>query len=645
MSRITTTDPARRRLLRLLGGLLGSMSLAGAAGAQQPQAEALASSGHASATPTNYRVINLGAEGFTSVPQINDRGQVAYTIGDQAFFYDGTRIVGIGPVLVGLGFNTLGLNNAGQVTGTLSTNAGASSRGFVWTRRTGIIELATLGGDNGYGAAINDRGQVAGGSDTPDGTAHAFRWNPGGGLEDISVFPGAGASGFTSSTAIGGSGLVTGWGLAAGGDPHAFAWTRKTRLIDLGTLGGTSSYAVAVNDKDQVAGYAMVPGDAWHAFIWSPGSGMKDLGVGGGRESFASAINNSGQVVGVINGWADQRGFSWTRADGLVRFGTLGGPSSSASDVNDKGQVVGGATVGSGALRAVIWSAREGLVDLNTRLRHAPAGLVVDFAFAISDNGTIAATSNAGPVLLKPDCGCAGTHAVGPIASVDMAEVGAPVDATVSFAGADTAARHYVTWSWGDGSGDQPGQARESGGSGSARASHVYTVPGIHTIGATVTDLGGQRVTVTRRIVVYGKAEGVVRGSGRFLSPQGTARRAGGTASFDFVAPMTTGAKAAAAKAALQFRTGTLDFRSQAIKPVAVQGQRSQFEGSGTVNGTGDYRFTVSTTSGEGGSGRFGLKIWHVDPVTRAEVVDYDNRSAGPGNAGPAVQGSIVHQQ
>ena len=70
-----------------------------------------------------------------------------------------------------------------------------------------------------------------------------------------------------------------------------------------------------------------------------------------------------------------------------------------------------------------------------------------------------------------------------------------------------------------------------------------------------------------------------------------------------------------------------------------------RFEGSGTLNGTGDYRFALATAAGGAGQpGRVALKIWHLDPVTRAEVVDYDNLAAGPGNTGPAVQGSIVHQ-
>jgi probable HAF family extracellular repeat protein len=68
-------------------------------------------------------------------------------------------------------------------------------------------------------------------------------------------------------------------------------------MVDLGTLGGTSSYGEAINDIGQVTGYS-----SSHAFLYTrmPGSGgvMHDLGTLGGDYSYAYGINNSGQVVG-----------------------------------------------------------------------------------------------------------------------------------------------------------------------------------------------------------------------------------------------------------------------------------------------------------------------------------------------------------
>ena len=69
-------------------------------------------------------------------------------------------------------------------------------------------------------------------------------------------------------------------------------------LIDLGTLGGSSSRATAINDKGQVIGESATAGDlATHAFLYSNGI-MNDLGTLGGTYSRATAINKKGQVVG-----------------------------------------------------------------------------------------------------------------------------------------------------------------------------------------------------------------------------------------------------------------------------------------------------------------------------------------------------------
>src|SRR5205809_7797225 len=108
------------------------------------------------------------------------------------------------------------------------------------------------------------------------------------------------------------------------------------------SFGGTPGLAVAVSDYGDVVGWIEPAIAESHAFTWTPTGGMIDLGTLGGSASQAVAVNASGQVVGASYTAGDSatRASSWTAAAGMIDLGTVGGSPSSADAANASGQRV-----------------------------------------------------------------------------------------------------------------------------------------------------------------------------------------------------------------------------------------------------------------------------------------------------------------
>jgi probable HAF family extracellular repeat protein len=133
----------------------------------------------------------------------------------------------------------------------------------------------------------------------------------------------------------------------------------RYKVVDLGTLGGSFSWAFAVNNRGWVVGIATLTGDtSLHAFLWHDGL-MTDLGILGHPEalpiSTAVSINDAGEVVGVSE-TDDPDPFGENSCgdfliclpvvwkDNAIRaLPTLGGTNGVANDVNEFGVVGGGA--------------------------------------------------------------------------------------------------------------------------------------------------------------------------------------------------------------------------------------------------------------------------------------------------------------
>jgi probable HAF family extracellular repeat protein len=151
----------------------------------------------------------------------------------------------------------------------------------------------------------------------------------------------------------------------------------RYRIVDLGTLGGDTSNATAINDHGQVAGWSDTAGGNRHAFLYGSGV-IQDLGtLTGGSDSYATALNDRGQVVGYsgINGMGQQfpeiyQGFVWDQ-DGMKSLGALFCPcsyndrygASGGYGINDKGWIGGDSETvrGSWVLHAAFW--HDGTLD------------------------------------------------------------------------------------------------------------------------------------------------------------------------------------------------------------------------------------------------------------------------------------------
>ena len=153
-------------------------------------------------------------------------------------------------------------------------------------------------------------------------------------------------------------------------------------VVDLGTLGGSSTYVNDLNDSMQVVGHSENTEGESRGFLWQNGT-ITDLGTLGGNTSHAAGINNSTQVAGIsLNGDNQYRAFIWENGN-MTDLGTLGGPQSSATDINSSSQVVGDAQNSDLLQHAFIWQ-NGSMIDLGTL-----AGDVRSYAEAINDSGQI----------------------------------------------------------------------------------------------------------------------------------------------------------------------------------------------------------------------------------------------------------------
>jgi probable HAF family extracellular repeat protein len=185
----------------------------------------------------NGKITDLGNFGGTSpfglfsgfISGLNDEGQVTGTMtlpGDQtsrAFLWDGKKLSDLG-TLGGTFAVSYGINNAGEVVGMAALPGDNVFHAFLWRNRV-MTDLGTVDGDACSTAQnANSVGQVVGSSQASDGMGscvnlftHAFLWENGGASVDLnSLIPPGSPVQLTTASYISDRGEIVGGGNPVG---------------------------------------------------------------------------------------------------------------------------------------------------------------------------------------------------------------------------------------------------------------------------------------------------------------------------------------------------------------------------------------------------------------------------------------------
>ena len=269
-----------------------------------------------------------------------------------------------------LGMHSIGFAGyAYAISADGTTIVGAAyPAGFWWTAASGLNIIA----DAFDALAVSSDGSVIVGTMLVDSRYTAYRWTAATGAVDLGTL--GGTESYATGVSADGT-IVVGYSSTAGDIyDRAFRWTAETGMVSLGVLSGSHSRANAISADGLVivGGSTSLAALAQRAFRWTAGAGMEAIvAINGYTQSYATAVSSDGStIVGVQNGTeGGGDGFVWTVGTGAVSLGVT--TNAIVEGVSPDGSIVVGSTA-SGAFR---WTAGTGFTYI------APAG---SYAYAIA---------------------------------------------------------------------------------------------------------------------------------------------------------------------------------------------------------------------------------------------------------------------
>jgi probable HAF family extracellular repeat protein len=300
-----------------------------------------------------------------------------------------------GPNSIAFGDND-GFQSAGEAETSIADPNGEDFCGFgthltclpfLWQDGE-MVQLPTLGGNNGVAMAISNRAVVAGFAENskpdpgcPSPQVLHFKpvvWEKGA----IHKLPTVGGDPDGVTQQINDNGQVVGGsGTCATFNPnflynlvpvHALLW-EKGKATDLGNLGGKTgqaggNIAYDINNLGEVVGNSDLPGDTtFHAFLWTRKTGMQDLGtVSGDVASVSISINDAGSVVGAsMDAKFNPRAFLWEKGVMTDLNTRIAGHSSlylmTGCSINSRGEITGLGMTSTGQIHTYLATPTHGV--------------------------------------------------------------------------------------------------------------------------------------------------------------------------------------------------------------------------------------------------------------------------------------------